>query len=148
MIAGKGHEQGQEFAGGRKEPFDDVAVAREELAPPVRHWTDQRIAGAAGAELVRGLGDRAGSGPARVVIDSRVVAPGDLFVALPGERVDGGEFAAEALRAGAWGVLAAPAVGARGGGDGRRRAWSSPPSIRSRRWARSRAPGGAISPRT
>ncbi|MEX2196880.1 MAG: UDP-N-acetylmuramoyl-L-alanyl-D-glutamate--2,6-diaminopimelate ligase [Thermoleophilaceae bacterium] len=29
VIAGKGHEQGQEFAGGRKEPFDDVTVARE-----------------------------------------------------------------------------------------------------------------------
>ena len=31
MIAGKGHEQGQEFAGGRKEPFDDATVAREAL---------------------------------------------------------------------------------------------------------------------
>ncbi len=31
VIAGKGHEQGQEFAGGRKEPFDDVEVAREAL---------------------------------------------------------------------------------------------------------------------
>jgi UDP-N-acetylmuramoyl-L-alanyl-D-glutamate--2,6-diaminopimelate ligase len=31
VIAGKGHEQGQEFAGGRKEPFDDVTVAREVL---------------------------------------------------------------------------------------------------------------------
>jgi UDP-N-acetylmuramoyl-L-alanyl-D-glutamate--2,6-diaminopimelate ligase len=31
VIAGKGHEQGQEFAEGRKEPFDDVAVAREAL---------------------------------------------------------------------------------------------------------------------
>ena len=31
VIAGKGHEQGQEFADGRKEPFDDVAVAREAL---------------------------------------------------------------------------------------------------------------------
>jgi UDP-N-acetylmuramoyl-L-alanyl-D-glutamate--2,6-diaminopimelate ligase len=31
VIAGKGHEQGQEFADGRKEPFDDVSVAREEL---------------------------------------------------------------------------------------------------------------------
>jgi UDP-N-acetylmuramoyl-L-alanyl-D-glutamate--2,6-diaminopimelate ligase len=31
VIAGKGHEQGQEFAGGRKIPFDDVAVAREQL---------------------------------------------------------------------------------------------------------------------
>ena len=31
VIAGKGHEQGQEFAGGRKVPFDDVTVAREAL---------------------------------------------------------------------------------------------------------------------
>ena len=31
VIAGKGHEQGQEFEGGRKVPFDDVAVAREAL---------------------------------------------------------------------------------------------------------------------
>ncbi len=31
VVAGKGHEQGQEFEGGRKLPFDDVAVAREAL---------------------------------------------------------------------------------------------------------------------
>ena len=31
VIAGKGHEQGQEFEGGRKLPFDDVGVAREAL---------------------------------------------------------------------------------------------------------------------
>ncbi len=31
VIAGKGHEQGQEFAGGRKLPFDDAQVARAEL---------------------------------------------------------------------------------------------------------------------
>jgi UDP-N-acetylmuramoyl-L-alanyl-D-glutamate--2,6-diaminopimelate ligase len=31
VIAGKGHEQGQEFAGGRKVPFDDREVSREEL---------------------------------------------------------------------------------------------------------------------
>ncbi|HEY2768130.1 MAG TPA: UDP-N-acetylmuramoyl-L-alanyl-D-glutamate--2,6-diaminopimelate ligase [Solirubrobacteraceae bacterium] len=31
VIAGKGHEQGQELAGGRKIPFDDVAVARQAL---------------------------------------------------------------------------------------------------------------------
>ena len=31
VIAGKGHEQGQEFADGRKIPFDDREVAREEL---------------------------------------------------------------------------------------------------------------------
>jgi len=32
VIAGKGHEQGQEFEGGRKIPFDDREVARSELA--------------------------------------------------------------------------------------------------------------------
>jgi UDP-N-acetylmuramoyl-L-alanyl-D-glutamate--2,6-diaminopimelate ligase len=31
VIAGKGHEQGQEFAAGLKVPFDDVEVAREVL---------------------------------------------------------------------------------------------------------------------
>ena len=31
VIAGKGHEQGQEFEDGRKLPFDDVTVAREIL---------------------------------------------------------------------------------------------------------------------
>ncbi len=31
VIAGKGHEQGQELAGGVKLPFDDVTVAREIL---------------------------------------------------------------------------------------------------------------------
>ncbi|HWI21276.1 MAG TPA: UDP-N-acetylmuramoyl-L-alanyl-D-glutamate--2,6-diaminopimelate ligase [Baekduia sp.] len=31
VIAGKGHERGQEFADGRKLPFDDVAVAQEAL---------------------------------------------------------------------------------------------------------------------
>jgi UDP-N-acetylmuramoyl-L-alanyl-D-glutamate--2,6-diaminopimelate ligase len=31
VIAGKGHEQGQEFENGRKEPFDDVSEARAAL---------------------------------------------------------------------------------------------------------------------
>jgi UDP-N-acetylmuramoyl-L-alanyl-D-glutamate--2,6-diaminopimelate ligase len=31
VIAGKGHEQGQELAAGVKVPFDDVTVAREAL---------------------------------------------------------------------------------------------------------------------
>jgi UDP-N-acetylmuramoyl-tripeptide--D-alanyl-D-alanine ligase len=62
----------------------------------------ERLASAAGAEaLARG----AEGGPARAVIDSREVREGDLFVGLPGERYDGGEFGAEALRRGAWGIL-------------------------------------------
>src|SRR4051794_15437579 len=35
VIAGKGHEQGQEFENGRKEPFDDSTVAREAIAARV-----------------------------------------------------------------------------------------------------------------
>jgi UDP-N-acetylmuramoyl-L-alanyl-D-glutamate--2,6-diaminopimelate ligase len=31
VIAGKGHEQGQEFENGRREPFDDCSVARDAL---------------------------------------------------------------------------------------------------------------------
>ena len=38
--------------------------------------------------------------------DSRAVKPGDLYVALPGERVDGHDFAATAVAAGAVAVLA------------------------------------------
>lgn len=41
----------------------------------------------------------------RAAIDSRVVEPGDLFVALRGERVDGHDFAARAVEAGATGCL-------------------------------------------
>ena len=42
VIAGKGHEQGQELAGGRMVPFDDVTVAREAL-----RGRATRVAGAA-----------------------------------------------------------------------------------------------------
>ena len=112
VIAGKGHEQGQEFAGGRKEPFDDVTVAREALQAAVqrmRHWSVQRIAGTIGGSLHREqAGGRAAGGPGRTVIDSRGIQPGDLFFGLPGERVDGGAFAITALEAGAWGVVVEP----------------------------------------
>jgi UDP-N-acetylmuramoyl-L-alanyl-D-glutamate--2,6-diaminopimelate ligase len=36
VVAGKGHEQGQEFEGGRKEPFDDVTEVRKALAGVAR----------------------------------------------------------------------------------------------------------------
>src|SRR3954447_4231519 len=47
-----------------------------------------------------------------VEFDSRAVGPGGLFVALPGERVDGHDFVPAALAAGAAGVLAAREVDA------------------------------------
>jgi UDP-N-acetylmuramoyl-tripeptide--D-alanyl-D-alanine ligase len=66
-------------------------------------WDAARVASAAGAELVVD----APGGPVRAVVDTRAIAPGDLFAGLRGERVDGGAFAAAALDAGAWGVLVA-----------------------------------------
>lgn len=41
----------------------------------------------------------------RIAIDSRTVSEGDLFVAIPGERVDGHDFVVQAASAGASGVL-------------------------------------------
>jgi UDP-N-acetylmuramoyl-tripeptide--D-alanyl-D-alanine ligase len=69
----------------------------------VRGWSAERVAAAAGARLVEP--SSVSGGPTRAVIDSRHAGPGDLFVGLPGERVDGGRFAADVLGAGAWGVL-------------------------------------------
>ena len=48
---------------------------------------------------------------AGVEFDSRRVVPGGLFLALPGDRVDGHDHAADAMAAGAVGVLAARPVG-------------------------------------
>ena len=71
-----------------------------------------------------------------VTLDSRVVAPGDLYVALPGTNVHGAAFSADAVAAGAVAVLTDP--------DGRARAaatgvpvFVSP--IRAASWARSPA---------
>lgn len=55
----------------------------------------------AAVELV---GDDAQVGP-DVVIDNREASPGALFVAIPGERVDGHDFAPRAVEAGAAGVI-------------------------------------------
>jgi UDP-N-acetylmuramoyl-tripeptide--D-alanyl-D-alanine ligase len=71
----------------------------------VRAWSPERVAHAAlGTLMAPALQDE---GPRRAVIDSRAAGPGDLFVGLTGEHLDGGAFAAAALEAGAWGVLVA-----------------------------------------
>ena len=72
----------------------------------MRDWSPEQVADAAGGRLVAPA-PQAG-GPQRAVIDSRAAGAGDLFVGLPGENVDGGRFAAQALAGGAWGVLVAP----------------------------------------
>jgi UDP-N-acetylmuramoyl-L-alanyl-D-glutamate--2,6-diaminopimelate ligase len=53
-----------------------------------------------------------GAGPGQVqgiTLDSRLVGPGDLYVALPGRHHHGAEFAAGAVAAGATAVLTDPA---------------------------------------
>jgi len=88
-----------------------------ELAP-------ERLAAEARLEVLRRGGD---GRPARASIDSRGVRAGDLFFGLRGDHADGGEFAAQALDSGAWGVVVDPsraralAEGVRG--DGESGAW-------------------------
>jgi UDP-N-acetylmuramoyl-tripeptide--D-alanyl-D-alanine ligase len=74
----------------------------------MRTWAAERVAEAAGASIVGDAPRQSVEGAHRAVIDSRVVGRDDLFVGLRGQRVDGGEHAAEALHAGAWGVLVGP----------------------------------------
>jgi len=60
------------------------------------------MAKAMGADIVTTGGP---GSPRRGVIDSSVAEEGDLFFGLRGERVDGGEFAPEAVAAGVWGAV-------------------------------------------
>ncbi len=69
----------------------------------MQEWSPEDIARAAGARLVSSPATR--GGPDAVVIDSRRARPGVLFVGLKGAHDDGGRFAAQALKNGAWGVL-------------------------------------------
>ena len=62
VIAGKGHEQGQEFERGRKLPFDDVAVARDALRGLLSRRSGRLVIPAAGDaiddDVVRSLRNR------------------------------------------------------------------------------------------
>ncbi|MCL1840818.1 MAG: UDP-N-acetylmuramoyl-tripeptide--D-alanyl-D-alanine ligase, partial [Propionibacteriaceae bacterium] len=73
----------------------------------MRTLTAAQVAQLAGGELV---GDGTGTVGPDVVIDSRRVTPGALFVALAGEHADGHRFVAAALAAGAGAVLVGHAV--------------------------------------
>src|SRR5580704_4175125 len=75
------------------------------MAEPL--WTSDEILAATGGTLAGAPFAATG-----VSIDTRTLEPGDLFVALAGER-DGHEFVAAALERGAAGVLASrPVAGA------------------------------------
>ncbi|MCH1868275.1 UDP-N-acetylmuramoyl-tripeptide--D-alanyl-D-alanine ligase [Nocardioides sp. CFH 31398] len=68
------------------------------------------VAAVVGGRLADATGSETVTGPA--TLDSRDVASGGLFVAIAGERVDGHDFAAGAVAAGAAGVLGSRPVGA------------------------------------
>jgi UDP-N-acetylmuramoyl-tripeptide--D-alanyl-D-alanine ligase len=67
--------------------------------------TAGEIAAATGGRLVHGDAHASIDG---VSIDSRTAAPGDLFVAIRGDRFDGHQFAADALDRGAAGAVVEP----------------------------------------
>jgi murE/murF fusion protein len=94
LIAGKGHELYQLGQDG-SHFFDDSLEAKKGLTA----WGLDSLILALGGEL---LGDRLGGRAlGKVVIDSRKVAAGDIFVALAGERFDGHDFFDEVAAAGA-----------------------------------------------
>ena len=97
---------------------------------PAARWTGRRARWA--ARCCRSRATR-GADLRRRGHDSRAVAPGQLFFAFPGERVDGFDFAAQAAAAGAAGLVV-PRDARRAGGL-RRRPRSSPSTIRAARWA-------------
>jgi murE/murF fusion protein len=102
VIAGKGHEDYQ-VIGTTKHHFDD----REQAAAAV------------GLREVRSLAEMASDADGiahgsalvhRVVIDSRIAAPGDLYVAIRGDTHDGHAFAGAAITAGAGAIMVEHAV--------------------------------------
>lgn len=96
------------MAGAASMPCDDAGRRDEQGAEGLRprigegdgivELAVKDIQEATGARLLAG---DPGSACTRCIIDSREAAAGDLFVAFPGERVDGNDFAAPAIEAGA-----------------------------------------------
>ncbi len=99
VIAGKGHETGQ-LIKDVMHPFDDREEARDAInEADVPLWTAEEIAKVAEGKLTRNF-DVFG-----ISIDTRTLKQGDLFVAITGESLNGHDYAADAIKKGAAGVL-------------------------------------------
>ena len=92
VIAGKGHEQGQDI-GGVVHPFDDRSVARSCSPAAAR---DPARGGRGRGREARSAGTA--TRIEQVVIDSRAAGPGALFVRAQGERTDGHDSSTAAAR--------------------------------------------------
>jgi len=103
LVAGKGHEDYQEIKGQRL-PFSDVAQVRLVLAERASSaivLSAAQVTGWLQVATPVGLDATTGLGFTRVHSDSRSVQPGDLFVALRGERFDASDFLADVRAKGA-----------------------------------------------
>jgi murE/murF fusion protein len=103
LLAGKGHEDYQEIAG-VKHRFSDQAHARRAL-----EGANEHVRAAASRRLgAWPPGRRRQDRVQRVHTDTRTLQPGDLFVALKGERFDANDFIAQARDKGAVAAIAQP----------------------------------------
>ena len=85
-------------------PAEQDAAFRPAAVTPVA-WAEVAAALRAAGQDVRERSAAAAPAVTGAALDSRVVRPGDLYVALPGARAHGAAFAAAAREAGAAGVL-------------------------------------------
>lgn len=106
LLAGKGHEDYQEVAG-VKHPFADQAHAQAALDAREADVSMFPLHVAAGWLKGRLVGD-GNTIVQRVHTDTRTLQPGDLFVALKGERFDANDFIADARAKGAVAAIAHP----------------------------------------
>ncbi|MEI8169944.1 MAG: bifunctional UDP-N-acetylmuramoyl-L-alanyl-D-glutamate--2,6-diaminopimelate ligase MurE/UDP-N-acetylmuramoyl-tripeptide--D-alanyl-D-alanine ligase MurF [Rhodoferax sp.] len=100
LIAGKGHEDYQEIAGQRF-PFSDLIQVRQHIGVNDMMTLAQTLPWLGESRLVTDATEGGAVIFRRVHTDTRTLQPGDLFVALQGERFDANDFLAEARAKGA-----------------------------------------------